>query len=67
MTAGRAPIQKNGGCNHMTCANCKYEYCWICRLGYLPGHYNNTRCPQFDESYYDDIGIPRDEYHRVFV
>ena len=51
----------------MTCANCKYEYCWICRLGYLPGHYNNTRCPQFDESYYDDIGIPRDEYHRVFV
>ena len=24
------PTEKNGGCNHMTCRHCKYEYCWVC-------------------------------------
>jgi len=22
--------EKAGGCNHMTCARCKFEWCWIC-------------------------------------
>ena len=31
------PILKNGGCEHMTCQRCKWEFCWFCMHRYR-GH-----------------------------
>ncbi len=32
-------IEKNGGCPHMTCSKCRYEFCWDCM-----GRYGNCQC-----------------------
>ena len=31
----RMNTEKNGGCPHMTCARCGYEWCWICQKSYV--------------------------------
>jgi ariadne-1 len=53
----RAPIEKNGGCMHMSCkknsGGCGFEFCWLCRgpwseHGSATGGYYN--CNKYDKS-----------------
>jgi hypothetical protein len=41
-------IEKEGGCNHITCEMCGYEFCWLCLKNYEFYHYyvfNMRGCP----------------------
>lgn len=34
-----AAISKNGGCVHMRCVSCRYEFCWVCSNHWDSSHY----------------------------
>lgn len=49
----KVPIEKNQGCNHMTCRNCKFEFCWLCK-GEWSEHGSATggfyKCNRFEDN-----------------
>jgi len=46
----KRPIEKNQGCMHMTCSQCKFEFCWLCQGSWAEhgertgGFYACNRC-----------------------
>ncbi|KAK0555602.1 hypothetical protein OC845_000173 [Tilletia horrida] len=42
-------IEKNGGCNHMTCRKCRYDFCWICSGPWSEHGTSWYNCNRFDE------------------
>eukprot|EP00049_Salpingoeca_infusionum_P018524 m.357619 g.357619 ORF g.357619 m.357619 type:complete len:528 (+) comp17887_c0_seq1:416-1999(+) len=45
----RFTIEKNGGCNHMTCRQCKHEFCWMCLGDWEPHGSSWFKCNRFEE------------------
>jgi len=42
-------VEKNGGCNHMTCRQCGYEWCWLC-LKQWKGHSDYYACTRYEKA-----------------
>ncbi|XP_040839355.1 cullin-9 isoform X1 [Ochotona curzoniae] len=40
----QAPIEKNEGCLHMTCAKCNHGFCWRCLKPWKPTHKDYYNC-----------------------
>lgn len=51
----RASIEKNGGCNHMTCGKCQHQWCWLCRGRYTPTHFAGSGCRQFSDDFFAEV------------
>lgn len=64
----KRPIEKNQGCMHMTCSQCRFEFCWLCQ-GAWADHGERTggfyACNRFETAQkageYDDDARKRDQ------
>ena len=39
--------EKNGGCNHITCTKCGYQWCWLCNNECNLNHFKEGKCKGF--------------------
>ncbi|SCV04213.1 LAMI_0H14312g1_1 [Lachancea mirantina] len=65
-------IEKNGGCNHMTCKSCLFEFCWICERQWADHGGSYFECTRFKK---EDKNDPQESkstlrkytfYYRLF-
>lgn len=40
----KTKVEKESGCNHMTCYICKFQWCWLCGGTYSQYHYMQGKC-----------------------
>ncbi len=46
----KSRIQKNAGCQHMTCKKCNFHFCWICLQDWSIHGYQTSKCTESQES-----------------
>jgi hypothetical protein len=42
-------IEKNGGCNHMSCRKCGHEFCWVCMGPWSEHGTQYYNCNRYEE------------------
>ena len=53
--------EKNEGCNHMTCVECKFQWCWLCERAYYEGHFSYGSCKGMQFKKTDELPSDRKE------
>eukprot|EP01028_Stygiella_incarcerata_P007655 TRINITY_DN318_c0_g1_i2.p1 TRINITY_DN318_c0_g1~~TRINITY_DN318_c0_g1_i2.p1 ORF type:complete len:494 (-),score=90.89 TRINITY_DN318_c0_g1_i2:133-1614(-) len=68
----KRPINKDEGCNHMTCSVCGHEFCWICsgpwseHGSHTGGYYSCNRFKKGDSSEVSDARADLERYAHYF-
>eukprot|EP01065_Artemidia_motanka_P050850 TRINITY_DN8793_c1_g1_i1.p1 TRINITY_DN8793_c1_g1~~TRINITY_DN8793_c1_g1_i1.p1 ORF type:complete len:514 (+),score=79.95 TRINITY_DN8793_c1_g1_i1:77-1543(+) len=55
-------IEKSGGCNHMVCRSCQYQFCWICEQDWAKHGTSWFRCNYYKPG--DEVSFSRDSARR---
>jgi len=62
-----SPIEKDEGCNHMSCRKCRHEFCWICMQDWSL-HSNNTggffQCNRYVSELLQQTGVSDESANR---
>lgn len=63
----KKPIEKNQGCNHMSCRECNHGFCWVC-LGDWKDHGSGTggyyKCNKYQEEVKKNTSLQKAEQER---
>ena len=58
------PIEKNAGCNHMTCRQCNHQFCWVCMTDWS-SHGTATggayKCNKYEEEVKKNVKLSEQE------